>query len=245
MTSDWPWALLLVLISPAVGSFLGVVVDRLLRRVPVLMPASTCSKCSVRLAWRDMVPVLSAVRLGGRCRSCDAPFPGYLMRIEIGSMLAALIVVAWVPGVLQMWVSAAVLWCLIGLFYSDLIGFRLPDPLTGALLLLGMLYAGITHGVQAGVIGAVVGVGAFWLIRWGYFQWRGKEGLGLGDVKLMAGLGAIVGWSMIPLLTLVAAGLALVITLLAASRTKERIHPGRILPFGSYLCVAGAIVMFI
>lgn len=246
MHGDWPWALLLLLISPAVGSFLAVLVDRL----PIggsVLTASRCNGCGVRLRWRDMVPVLSALTLGGRCRNCGAAIPGHLMRIEIAALLAALLVVALVPGVGMMWLHAALLWVLIALFYADLLHFRLPDLLNAALLGLGMLLALAEpqRGFLDAAISAMAGAGAFWLIRWGYFQWRGREGLGLGDVKLMAGIGAALGWQIIPMVTLLAAALALVVALIGSLRSKTAPKADTRLPFGSYLTAAAAIFLLI
>ncbi len=245
MSPDWPWALLLVLISPAVGSFLGVVVDRLTRKVPVLWQPSSCTACGMRLAWRDMVPVLSALSLRQRCRGCGAPIPGHLMRIEIAAILAALLAVALVPDLLQMWLIAALLWCLIALFYCDLLVCRLPDPLNLTLLILALVLAAITpgRGLLDGLLGAIIGTGAFWLMRWAYLRLRGREGLGLGDVKLMAGIGAAVGAVLIPVVTLIAALLALAVIALQSLKARRAPDADLALPFGSYLCAAAAIVM--
>ena len=245
MNLDWPWALLLVLISPAVGSFLGVVVDRLIREVPVLWAPSSCTDCGARLRWQEMLPIFSALRLRGRCARCGAAFPAYLLRIEIAAFLAALLVVALVPGTAQMWATALVLWCLIALFYCDLEAFRLPDPLTAALFLVAMVYAALTHGVWDGLIGAICGVVAFALTRWAYQMWRGQEGLGLGDVKLMAGIGAAAGWAAIPVVTLIAAVMALGVAAMQGYQSKSLPSGGERLPFGSYLCGAAVIVILI
>jgi len=247
MQNDWPLALLLVLISPAVGSFLGVFVDRWPKGVSVLAVPSRCGSCNTKILWRDMVPVVSAMALGGRCRSCTARIPGHLMRIELAAVIAAVLVVLRVPGPVEMWLVAAILWCLIALFYSDLLCFRLPDVLTLALFVLGMALAATdpARGWLDGLISAGAASGAFWLIRWGYFQWRGKEGLGLGDVKLMAGIGAAVGWQLVPLVTLVAAGLAILVVVLEAFRVNKVPRADARLPFGTYLTAATGVILML
>jgi len=243
MTNDWPWALLVLLIAPAVGSFLGVLVDRLPRGQSLLAP-SACATCKTRLRWADMVPLLSAIALRGRCRTCGAAFPGHLIRIEFAALLSALVAVMLVPGAGQLWLHVAFLWCLIGLFYADLLFFRLPDFLTGALFLLGMALATTdpARGWVDGLLSAAVAAGAFWAIRFGYFRWRGRHGLGLGDVKLMAGIGAALGWQTVPLVTLAAAALALVVVGVEALRGGQRPKADTYLPFGSYLTASAAIL---
>ena len=102
-----------------------------------------------------------------------------------------------------------------------------------------------SRGVLHGLLSAGIAAGAFWLIRWGYFKWRGVEGLGLGDVKLIAGIGAAVGWPMVPIVTLLAAVLALGVVALDAKGNKTAIRGDRKLPFGSYLCAATAVILLI
>ncbi len=241
--ADWPWALLLILISPAVGSFLGVLVDRLVVGLPVVARPSSCAACGARLAWRDMVPVLSALALGFRCRGCGAPIPDHLIRIELVATLVALISAALVPCVVPMWLSCACLWCLTALFYSDLLHMRLPDRLTTALLVLGMALA-VTdpgRGWAEGLISAAVGAGSFWLLRVAYQALRGREGLGLGDVRLMAGIGAAVGWAELPAVTLLAALLALAVAGVEALEKKSLPRGDTRVPFGSYLAAAAAV----
>lgn len=247
MQADWPVALLVILMGPAVGSFLGVLVDRLPRGEGVLTRPSHCTACGTRLRWRDMIPIVSALILRGRCRTCDAPIPGHLLRIEIAAMLAALMAVVLGQGALHLIALAGFLWCLVGLFYSDLTSFRLPDPLTAALFVLGMGLAALdpARGVIDGVVSAMFGCGAFLLIRWGYQRVRKRDGLGLGDVKMMAGIGAGLGWSLVPTATLVAAGLALAVTALEAVRSRAAPDPGQHLPFGSYLAGAAALTMIL
>jgi len=247
MSNDWPMALFLLLVSPAVGSFLGVLVDRLPCGLGALTAPSRCATCRARLGWRDLVPILSSVATRGRCRDCGAAIPGHLMRIELAAMLAAVLAVALTGATAEMWLIAALLWCLIALFYSDLLHYRLPDALTLVLLMLGLLRAWVdpARGLHDSILSAAAALAAFWLIRWGYYRWRGREGLGLGDVKLMAGVGAAVGWSQVPVVTLLAAGMALAVVALDAVLGKSRPSADTRLPFGSFLAAATAVILMI
>ncbi len=238
--SDWPLALLVLLLGPAAGSFLGVVVDRWCTGRG-LWGRSACETCAARLGWRDLVPVLSGLR--GRCRHCGAPIPAHLLRIELAATGAGVLAVLLADSAAEAAALAVFLWCLVGLFYADLLHLRLPDPLNAGLLAAGLALAAAApgRGVGEALLSAGAGAGAFWLIRAGYRALRGREGLGLGDVKMMAGLGAGLGWMLLPLATLIAALLALAVVGLEALRTQRAPDTRAPLPFGA--CLAGAAVL--
>lgn len=239
-------ALIVLLSGPAVGSFLGVLVERLPRGQSLLAP-SACAGCGARLGWRDMVPVISALALGGRCRACGAAIPGHLMRIEIAATLAGVLAVLLVPGPGPLLVTALLLWCLIALFYCDLLHGCLPDLLTGALLALGLVLAALDpgRGLGPGLASAGLGAGAFWLIRVAYRALRGQDGLGQGDVKLMAGIGAALGWMMIAPATLLAALMALAVAGIVALRDRTVPTGSTALPLGAYLAASAALFLLI
>ena len=247
MPTDWIWVALLILVSPAVGSFLGVLVDRLPAGQDVLAAQSRCAACGSRLAWRDMVPIVTRLRLGGRCRSCGAGIPGHLLRIEIAALASSLAAVALVPDAGVMWLGAAYLWCLIALFYSDLLHLRLPDVLTAALLALGLWLALLdpARGLAEAVLSAAAASGAFLLMRYAYQALRRREGLGLGDVKIMAGIAAGLGWQAVPFVVLVAALMALAVIALQALAARTLPAGDARVPFGSYLAAAAGLLFFV
>ncbi|OWU81687.1 hypothetical protein ATO6_23690 [Oceanicola sp. 22II-s10i] len=239
-------ATLLVLLAPVIGSFIGVLADRLPRGESVVWPGSRCRDCGTRLGPRDLVPVLSYVVLRGRCRSCGAALPPWLLHTEIAATgLAGLAVIAAPDPGGMVW-TALVLWLLLALALCDLLWFRLPDPLTGALLALALGRAAVAGDLAAALAGAVIGAGSFWLLRAGYRRVRGREGMGLGDVKLMAGLGALTGPWDLPLMVLLAA-LAALGAALAGEWTGQGagLRGARPLPFGAALAAAGGAVWLI
>lgn len=243
MTGDWRWALFLVLISPAVGSFIGVLVDRLPAGRSVL-GRSRCAACDTALGPRDLVPIFSAVLARFRCRHCGAPIPAHLLRIEIASIFAVWAAFGVAEGAVAVTLLSAIFWVLIGLFYADMLHFRLPDGLNAALFLLGLGWAwvmgrGLVEPLASGLGAAAV----FWGVRWAYGRVRGREGLGLGDIKMMAGLGAVIGWQEIPVLVLIAALMALVIAVLEARSSKTRLDGAKPLPFGSFLAGSAVILL--
>ncbi len=243
---DFAWPFFLILMSPAIGSFLGVLVDRLPKGESILTP-SRCAACGARLGLRDLVPVVSFLMQKGRCRHCETTIPGHLLRIEVAAFAAACVAVATTFDPIMLVLELLVLWCLIALFYTDLLHMRLPNLLTLALLAFGLALAIATpdRGLAEGALSASVGFVAFWILRRGYAAWRGREGMGMGDVKLMAGVGAAVGWAELPALALIAALMALAtagVEALGARSLPKRDAP---LPFGCFLTGAAALMVIL
>ncbi|WP_299628605.1 A24 family peptidase [uncultured Tateyamaria sp.] len=234
MLSAWPLSLFLILISPAIGSFLAVLVDRLPRGEDVVRRPSACRSCGTALGVGDLVPLASFIWRRGRCGHCAAPIPPWLFYMEIAATGLALLAVLEgdTPG--HMIGTAVILWLLLALAVSDLMWFRLPDLLTGGLALVALAMA---PDPRAAFLGAGLGVMAFAALRRGYRIMRKREGLGLGDVKLMAGLGAFVGLTHLPLLVLLGAVTAIAVALAGAWR-QGRYDATRPLPFGTALCAA-------
>jgi leader peptidase (prepilin peptidase) / N-methyltransferase len=256
-----------ILLGLAVGSFLNVVIHRLPRmmenewrsqcaelegrpppevgRYNLLVPRSQCPACSTPIRVRDNIPVLSWLLLGGKCASCKARISA---RYPIVEALTALLsgLVAWRFG--ADWTAALVLvftWTLIALTFIDADTTLLPDDLTLPLLWLGLLVnlAGLMPGVtlRDAVIGAAAGYIALWSIYWAFKLATGKEGMGYGDFKLLAALGAWMGWkALLPvvLLSSVVGAVVGIVLIILARRGRE--IP---IPFGPYLAAAGFIVM--
>ena len=237
-------SLSLLLISPCVGSFLAVLADRLPRGEDVALRPSACRKCQARLGLRDLVPIVSFALSAGRCRRCGAPIPPWLLYMEISAVGCAMVAIILGGGPLEIWLSACFLWILLALIATDLIWFRLPDPLTGALLITALALAWFTPHITLSMAlwGAVIGVVGFALLRWGYRALRGREGLGLGDVKLMAGLGAVLGPFDLPVMLLVASLTTLAVALIGRLNSPGALSPTRPLPFGAALAAATAVI---
>lgn len=234
----------LLLLAPAIGSFLGVLADRLPRGEDVLVQRSACRSCGARLGGRDLIPVLSFALSRGCCRHCGAALPAWLLYVEILATGAAVLALAAGGAWGTVLLGCLFLWLLIALAAADLLWFRLPDSLT-AVLLAAALAMAWPEGLAAACLGAGMGAGSFWLIRAGYWHLRGREGLGLGDVKLMAGLGAFAGPYDLPLLVLLAAAGGLAAALpraLLRPQSAELPLGQQALPFGAALCAAAALL---
>ncbi len=231
--------LLPLLVAPFVGSFLGVLIRRLPRFQRVVLARSECESCRRTLGLVELVPVISFLLLGGRCRACRAPISRFHLHIELG----ALAVAAWAASVqtdtLGLWLSCLLGWTLLALAWIDAEYMVMPDSLTLPLILFGLAATWLQDpgSMLDHAIGVAIGYVAFRVIAWLYKALRGQEGLGRGDAKLLAAAGAWTGWAALPLLVLIAAlgGLGVGLVAVAGGR---RIHMRTALPFGPFLAAA-------
>ena len=233
-----PESLLALLLAPFVGSFLGVVVDRLPERRPLLLARSACDECGRPLRPRDLVPLFSYLARGGRCGCGKVRLSPFYPAIE----LAALAVAASAAFVLSgwlLWVSLGLGWILLALAAIDLRHYLLPDVLTLPLIPggLAVAYALDPALLPAHALGALVGFGAFAVIGILYRRLRGRDGLGLGDAKLLAAAGAWLGWAALPSVVVIGAALALAFALAQALAGAKLALTGK-LAFGPHLALA-------
>lgn len=248
-----------------VGSFLNVVILRLPRMMeqawkrearealglpaadeaPLSLsrPASCCPACQAPIKPWHNVPVLGWLFLRGRCASCGAPISLQYPLVEAASGLLSL-VCAWRFGFApQLAAALALSWALLALAVIDLREQLLPDDLTQPLLWLGLLLAFVPvfAPLPAAVAGAVAGYLALWSVYWLFKLLTGKEGMGYGDFKLLAALGAWLGWQSLPMIVLLSSVVGAVVGIgLIVFRRHDRQIP---IPFGPYLAAAGWLAL--
>jgi leader peptidase (prepilin peptidase)/N-methyltransferase len=209
-------------------------------------PGSHCPACGHALAWRDNIPLLSYLLLRGRCRSCRSPIGWRYPVVEL--LTAALFAAcAWRWGL----GASALVWAafaatLLALACIDADTQLLPDALTLPLLWGGLISAAAgwsQTAVTDALWGAVAGYGVLWLLQQGFGLATGKQGIGQGDFKLLAALGAWLGWqALLPLLLLASLGGA---AIGLGLRWSGRLGAGQPLAFGPYLAMAGAALMWL
>jgi leader peptidase (prepilin peptidase)/N-methyltransferase len=217
-------------------------------RFDLAYPASRCPSCRARIAPWQNIPVLSFLLLRGRCAACQTPIsPRYPVVEAFTGIVSA--VVAWHFGATLATAAALVLtWFLIALSLIDLDTKLLPDSLTLPLLWLGLLLAAVApdgEPVFADLRSSVIGAAAGYLCLWSVFQLfkllTGKEGMGYGDFKLLAALGAWLGWQQLPLVIVLSAAVGSIvgITLIVTGQRSRQAE----IPFGPYLAGAGWIAL--
>lgn len=255
------------LLGALVGSFLNVVIHRL----PIMMerqwrqqcaefdpqpvsvaaepynlaqPRSRCPHCNHQIRAWENIPVISYLLLRGKCSGCGAPISLRYPIIEAAT--AALSgFAAWHFGF--GWEAGAALllsWTLITLTMIDIDHQLLPDSITLPLLWVGLLLnlSGLFTDTHSAIIGAVAGYLMLWSVYWGFKLITGKEGMGYGDFKLLALLGAWMGWQMLPLIILLSSLVGAVIGIgLILLRGRDHNIP---IPFGPYLAIAGLIALY-
>ncbi len=223
-----------------IGSFLNVCVHRLPRQQSVAWPPSACPHCGHMLAWYDNIPVLSYVALRARCRVCRAPIAARYPIIE--ALTSAMFVLClWQYGPSLLLAQRVLLGCvLIVLFAIDLEHHLLPNVITLPALVVGFLFSFFTEpGWIASLIGIAIGGGILFVIAEAYFRIRGEEGLGMGDVKMLAMIGAFLGWKLTIVALMMAsfAGTIVGVGVIASGRGGMKFA----LPFGTFLAL-GAVL---
>jgi leader peptidase (prepilin peptidase) / N-methyltransferase len=240
----WLFAALVAIYGLVVGSFLNVVIYRLPRELSLARPRSHCPACGKPVRWYDNVPLISWLALGGRCRACRARISIRYPLVEVGASALA------VGALLRFGVSVAGLemlvlaWLLLPLALIDLEHHLLPDVMTLPGIAVGLVCStvGGLVGWREALVGAIAGGALPYLVIVVYRRLRGVEGMGLGDVKLLAMVGAFLGWrGMLATLGLGSAAGAIVgLGLIAVARARRDTE----LPCGTFLAAAAALVAF-
>jgi leader peptidase (prepilin peptidase)/N-methyltransferase len=271
-SSPLAFTVMCAILGLMVGSFLNVVIHRLPKMMELgwqqqcadlrgeashpdddgtphppynlVVPRSACPHCGHAISAWENIPIISYMLLRGKCRGCGAAIsPRYPVIEAISGFLCAY--AAWHFGF--GWAAGGALlliWALLALTAIDIDTQLLPDDITLPLLWTGLLFNlfGVFTSLSSAVLGAVIGYLALWSVYWLFKLTTGKEGMGYGDFKLLAALGAWLGWQMLPLIILLSSlvGAIVGITLIVALKHGRNIP----IPFGPYLAGGGLIALF-
>lgn len=249
-----------------VGSFLNVVIHRLPKMMQadweaqcaelrnetlptnppynLMVPRSACPQCQHPISVTENIPVLSWLMLGGKCSACKARIsPRYLLIELITALLS--VAVVWKFGATWQTLGGLIfVWALVTLTFIDFDTSLLPDSITVPLIWLGLLFniaANFTSLTQA-VVGAVAGYLILWSIYWLFKLATGKDGMGYGDFKLLAAIGAWLGWELLPVTILLSSVVGTIVGIGMIVLIK---HDRRVpIPFGPYLAGGGLVALF-
>jgi leader peptidase (prepilin peptidase)/N-methyltransferase len=257
---------LVFLLGLLIGSFLNVVIHRLPRmmeadwhaqcadlrgetvpdasRYNLWAPRSACPQCGHQITALENIPLVSWLWLRGRCSACRTPISARYPLVELLTALLSA-AVAWKWGLSVQTLGALLLvWTLIALAFIDLDTTLLPDSLTLPLLWLGLLFNLNGHfaALPDAVIGAIAGYGVLWSVYWVFKLVTGKDGMGFGDFKLLAAIGAWLGWQLLPVTLLLSSvvGAAIGIAMIVLVKHDRRVP----IPFGPYLAGGGLVALF-
>ncbi|CAN5896021.1 A24 family peptidase [soil metagenome] len=263
--NSWLHTVIAGILGLLIGSFLNVVIYRVPKmmqresdnyvasesgkelphtdRFNLMLPRSACPHCGHQISAMENIPVLSYLAIGGKCTNCKTPISARYPMVELlTGLLSAFMIWHFGTGVAGL-ASVLFVWLLVAMTFIDADTQLLPDDLTYPLLWCGLLFNlnGTFTSLSSAVIGAVAGYLSLWSIYWLFKLATGKEGMGYGDFKLLAALGAWMGWTMLPviiLLSSVVGALVGISMMLFANMSKN--NP---IPFGPYLAAAGVIAL--
>jgi len=229
---------ILFILSLVIGSFLANLSMCASMGKNMITGRSKCCSCHTTLGPTDLVPLVNWFYLRGQCRHCGVAISGQYIIME----WAVLIIFIWCLLILPpdiLWAGCLLGWTLLTLSAIDLRCRRLPDFLTLPLIMMGLVYNSLFSPEQFShfVIGAVLGYVLFLVVAVLYRRFRGREGLGRGDAKLLAAAGAWVGWQELPGLIMLAAILGIIVALIWGWKARQDISTIKI-PFGPFLSLA-------
>lgn len=241
---DTGFYVLFFVLGAIFGSFGNVVIYRLPREESVVKPRSYCYSCKTQIKWYDNIPILSWFILRGKCRKCQAKFSFRYPLVEI--IMAVLFALSYHYAGLS-WTLLEYLIFIFGLVvctFIDLDHMILPDEFTLSGIVIGLI--GATLNPQREFLDALFGVlmggGFLWGMAYVYYMFTKNEGMGGGDIKLLAWIGAIVGWKAIPFVIMTSAIVGSVIGLIAARKQKAGLKT--VIPFGPYLALGAVVYLF-
>jgi leader peptidase (prepilin peptidase) / N-methyltransferase len=242
--TDGFWYLTAAALGAVIGSFLNVCIYRLPRGESIAWPGSHCPACGASIAWFDNIPVLSYVSLFGRCRKCCGPISIRYPVVEAANAVGYVIIVAafganWTAALYCVLFSA-----LLVAAGTDLTHKIIPNVVTVPGIVLGLVAAAtvLPVGFVNALLGVAVGGGILWALAWASPYLFGKEGMGGGDIKLLAMIGAFLGWKPALLTIMIGAlsGSIIGVSLIALGLMKRDEY----IPFGPFLVLGALLSMF-
>ncbi len=268
IAGGWPTALLAFVVGTCIGSFLNVCIHRIPADESIVHPGSRCPRCGTPIAWYDNVPLVSWAWLRARCRECGTRIPLRYPLVEAATGGLALLALAHFGTTPWALLAFAFTASLLLITFIDLDHLFIPDEVSLPGIVIGLAASFLAGGIGplAAVLGVLVGGGTLWAVAWGYERATGVEGMGFGDVKLLAMIGAFVGWQGIPAVLVIAsvlgslAGVGVMLAHGASGAARRVAHRFGIaalgpfvrrrarrtaIPFGPFLPAGAVVVLYV
>ena len=231
------------------GSFANVCIYRLPKSKPFIFGRSFCLKCKKVISWYDNIPLISYLNLSGKCRKCKKKIPAQYFIVELMAALSFLFIYMTSYSFLAQTVLAFLFLIYLIIFFIDLKHYIIPDVLNFGLIFFAFiknffpdLNLNFTQNLETSIIGGLIGYFSIWSIIYLYLIIKKIEGMGLGDAKLMAGIGLLFGWQSVPFVLFVASLLGLIFVLPSLINKKKNLKTE--IPFGPFI-ISASIIYFI
>jgi len=232
------YSFLVFFLGVILGSFANVCIYRLPKNKQVISGRSFCPKCKKKINWYDNLPLISFLILKMKCRKCNKLISIRYFIVELITGITFLLIFLSYNSLATLIFLSVLSLILIVIFFIDLENFIIPDILNFSIMFLALL-KNLIHEINQSIIGGIVGYISIWLIIFLYKVIKKIDGMGLGDAKLMAGVGLLFGWQSIPFVLFVASILGLIFVVPSLLKKQKTMRTE--IPFGPFIIVAGLI----
>ncbi len=237
------YSFLIFLFGAILGSFANVCIYRLPRDKQIISGRSYCPRCKKKIKWYDNLPLISYIFLNAKCRNCDKSISVRYLIVELITGISFLLIFLSFKNLYTIVFLSTLILILIMIFFIDLENFIIPDSLNFSIMGLALVKnfipsfnTSLIHDINQSIIGGIIGYFSIWLIIFLYKTLKKIDGMGLGDAKLMAGIGLLFGWQSIPLVLFLSSILGLFFV--APSLLKKQKTMKSEIPFGPFIIIA-------
>jgi len=237
------YSLLIFLFGVSLGSFANVCIYRLPRDKQIISGRSYCPRCKKKIKWYDNLPLISYIFLNAKCRNCDKSISVRYLIVELITGISFLLIFLSFKNLYTIVFLSTLILILIMIFFIDLENFIIPDSLNFLIMGLALVKnfipsfnTSLIHDINQSLIGGIIGYFSIWLIIFLYKTLKKIDGMGLGDAKLMAGIGLLFGWQSVPLILFLSSILGLFFV--APSLLKKQKTMKSEIPFGPFIIIA-------
>ncbi len=237
------YSLLIFALGACLGSFANVCIYRLPKNEQLVNGRSFCPKCKKKISWFDNLPLISFFLLNRKCRNCNKIISSRYFIVELITGITFLLIYLRFDNLITYIFLFILSLILIIIFFIDLENFIIPDSLNFSIIILGLsknflpnFNTNLIHEINQSIIGGIVGYLSIWLIIFLYKTFKKIDGMGLGDAKLMAGIGILFGWQSIPFVLFVSSILGLIFVVPSLLKRQKTMRSE--IPFGPFIIVA-------